>query len=140
VKFSLPFAWLRSKPNCAKQRRLISRRKKTAPRWLRTKALKASATEGSALLLSGVMGFERACFNYVYLIRSQKEPERIAVGITPNLAFGLAQHNAGAVPSTEGFRPWSVTVALAFRESAAAERFERYLHTSAGRRFARRHF
>jgi predicted GIY-YIG superfamily endonuclease len=79
-------------------------------------------------------------FNYVYILQAKSEPLRLNLGITPNLAHGLAQHNAGEIPATAQYRPWVIKLALAFRDSACAERFERYLKTSSGREFAKRHF
>jgi len=79
-------------------------------------------------------------FNYVYILQAENEPQRLSVGITPNLAFGLAQHNAGKIRATARYRPWIVKLALAFRDCARAEKFEQYLKTSSGRAFAQRHF
>ena len=79
-------------------------------------------------------------FNYVYILQAEREPQRLSIGVTANLAFGVAQHNAGAVLATARHRPWNLRLALAFRDCARAEKFEQYLKTSSGRAFAQRHF
>lgn len=79
-------------------------------------------------------------FHYVYLLQSQSDPSRYYTGLTTNLEERLAKHNRGEVPSTAGHRPWSVDVAIAFREREKAAAFERYLKSHSGRAFAKRHF
>jgi predicted GIY-YIG superfamily endonuclease len=78
-------------------------------------------------------------FSYVYILQSELQPDRHYTGCTENLRARLKTHNSGHVPHTAKFRPWSVQTALAFRDAARARAFERYLKSSSGRAFARKH-
>ena len=77
---------------------------------------------------------------FVYILRSVTSPERRYIGLTANIAFRLAAHNAGVIPSTARWKPWIVDVAIEFRTEAVAVRFEKYLKSGSGHSFAYRHF
>lgn len=79
-------------------------------------------------------------FTYVYRIRSQSNPGQVYTGITANLESRIKKHNAGSVPHTSKYKPWSLETAHAFVSKDKATAFERYLKTGSGREFARRHF
>jgi predicted GIY-YIG superfamily endonuclease len=76
----------------------------------------------------------------VYVLRSDRDPNRHYVGATGDMVERLNQHNAGFNVHTTRHRPWHVIVALEFRTQAAALGFERYLKTGSGRSFVKRHF
>lgn len=78
--------------------------------------------------------------HYVYLLKSQRSPERHYVGFTANLKARLASHNAGQNRSTAPNRPWSLAAYLAFPHEPKALAFEQYLKSGSGRTFAKRHF
>jgi putative endonuclease len=78
--------------------------------------------------------------NFVYILRSLAVRERRYVGLTGDVQRRLEAHNRGLTPSTARYRPWALTVALEFTDEGRAARFERYLKSSSGRAFARRHF
>lgn len=78
-------------------------------------------------------------FKYVYILQSEPQPNRHYTGCTENLKACLRIHNSGHVPHTAKFRPWRLQTALAFRDPTRARAFERYLKTSSGRAFARKH-
>ena len=46
-----------------------------------------------------------ARFHYVYILRSESEPERHYTGITGNLRSRLQAHNAGLCEHTAKYRP-----------------------------------
>ena len=75
---------------------------------------------------------------YVYILRSELDPERHYVGQTGDLKVRLARHNKGEVNHTAKFRPWRIETYLAFRDEARAIAFERYLKSGSGRAFARK--
>ena len=75
---------------------------------------------------------------YVYIIQSLKQPERFYSGYTTDLADRLAHHNAGAVPSTKRYEPWSYKTYIAFTDEQQARAFERYLKTQSGRAFSKK--
>jgi len=79
-------------------------------------------------------------FVYVYQLRSESNPDRHYTGKTPDLKTRLDRHNHGHVPHTRKFRPWRIEVAVAFHDKAKALAFERYLKSSSGRAFSKRHF
>jgi putative endonuclease len=76
--------------------------------------------------------------NYVYILRSQDDPERHYVGVTSDLRERLKRHNAGDVPHTSKYAPWSVKTYLAFSDEKQAYAFERYLKSASGRAFAKK--
>lgn len=77
---------------------------------------------------------------FVYILRSDVDPDRHYTGITSDVQGRLYWHNNGPNGVTVHHRPWSLVVSLAFADARAAGRFERYLKTGSGRAFAKRHF
>jgi predicted GIY-YIG superfamily endonuclease len=77
---------------------------------------------------------------FVYILRSDADPDRHYVGITKDIEERLRWHNRGPSGVTVHNRPWSLVVSLEFADSKLAGRFERYLKTGSGRAFAKRHF
>jgi predicted GIY-YIG superfamily endonuclease len=77
---------------------------------------------------------------FVYILRSDVDPDRHYVGITSDVEERLHWHNTGPSGVTLHNRPWSLVVALGFADARVAGRFERYLKTGSGRAFAKRHF
>ena len=67
-----------------------------------------------------------------------KDLERYYVGITADLRSRLSKHNAGEVPHTSKYVPWSVKTYVAFSDEKRAFEFERYLKSASGRAFARK--
>ena len=43
---------------------------------------------------------------FVYVIRTVRHPPRYYIGLTGDVAAGLADHNAGHSPHTAKGRPW----------------------------------
>jgi putative endonuclease len=77
---------------------------------------------------------------FVYILKSETDPDEYYVGMTAAPDVRLRDHNAGMSAHTARFRPWRILVCIEFDEEAPARRFERYLKTGSGREFARRHF
>ena len=77
---------------------------------------------------------------FVYILRSDTDPDRHYVGLTSDVERRLEWHNAGPSGVTVHHRPWSLVVSLKFTDAATAAHFERYLKTGSGRAFAKRHF
>ena len=78
--------------------------------------------------------------HYVYLLQSQSHPDQSYVGLTSDLKVRLARHNAGRVPHTSKFTPWTLRTYVAFSTREQATQFEQYLKSGSGRAFANRHF
>ena len=77
---------------------------------------------------------------FVYILRSESNPDRHYVGRTADVGNRLAWHNDEPSGYTRNHRPWSVIVSLEFPDESHAARFERYLKSGSGRAFAKRHF
>jgi predicted GIY-YIG superfamily endonuclease len=77
-------------------------------------------------------------FYYVYILASEKDPNRFYVGLTENFMERLLEHNSGKSIHTKAFRPWRIKTCIAFTNRQSATQFERYLKTSSGRSFAKK--
>lgn len=77
---------------------------------------------------------------YVYILRSEPEPDQVYAGRTTDLRVRFADHNAGRSPHTSKFRPWRLVCYHAFADEERAVAFEAYLKTGSGRAFRKRHF
>jgi len=77
-------------------------------------------------------------FFYVYILQSQRDPERFYTGFTEELQSRLKAHNSGSVPHTAKFRPWRIKTMVAFTVRERAVEFEHYLKSPSGRAFAKK--
>jgi predicted GIY-YIG superfamily endonuclease len=77
---------------------------------------------------------------HVYILQSVANPERFYVGLSATPDARIATHNEGGVFHTSKWRPWRVTVSIAFASRQRAVEFERYLKSGSGRAFIKRHF
>lgn len=77
---------------------------------------------------------------YVYILQSLSEPNCVYAGYTANLEQRLETHNSGGSVHTAKYRPWKLIVHLEFKSESCAREFEKYLKTSSGRAFIRKHF
>ena len=77
---------------------------------------------------------------FVYILRSEFDPDRHYVGCTSNVTNRLEWHNFGPDGQTRKNRPWRPVVVVEFANEYTALKFERYLKSGSGRAFARRHF
>ena len=114
----------RKKRSVARQRRKNSRQLPPARRQARCKWCPAMAEAK----------------RYVYVLRSEKSPERHYVGLSSDVGARLALHNEGRSKYTATNRPWMLRAAIEFRNPASAAAFERFLKSGSGRAFAKRHF
>jgi predicted GIY-YIG superfamily endonuclease len=76
---------------------------------------------------------------FVYILRSDVDPNRHYVGTTSDVDNRLEWHNHGPCGHTVEHRPWSLVVVVEFPTEQGALRFERYLKSGSGRAFAKRH-
>lgn len=77
---------------------------------------------------------------YVYVLQSEKSPDRHYIGLSADVGARLASHNRSESTHTAGNRPWILLAAIEFRNPNSAAAFERYLKSGSGRAFAKRHF
>jgi putative endonuclease len=75
---------------------------------------------------------------YVYLIESVSAHGERYLGMTTDRKERLQEHNAGKSSHTSKFKPWKLTVYVAFTDRAKAEAFECYLKSGSGHAFARK--
>lgn len=78
--------------------------------------------------------------HYVYNLQSEKLPHHYYIGLTTDLKRRMREHNSGLSIHTNKFKPWRLTMYIAFLDKRKAERFEVYLKSSSGRAFLNRHF
>ena len=72
---------------------------------------------------------------YVYILQSI-DGEHFYTGSTDDLRARLKKHNAGEVPYTRKFKPWTLKTYLGFSDPMRAVAFEKYLKSPSGRAFA----
>ncbi len=77
---------------------------------------------------------------YVYLIRSEANPEQRYVGYTTDLKSRIATHNAGGSIHTAKYIPWKLVSYHAFADKRKAQEFEYYLKSGSGIAFAKKRF
>ncbi|WP_113154558.1 GIY-YIG nuclease family protein [Nitratireductor sp. OM-1] len=82
--------------------------------------------------------------HYVYILQSLTYPDKHYVGCTNDVDERLRRHNAGRSESqsrhSSMFGPWKLVIQIGFEDKVKAFAFERYLKSSSGRAFAKRHF
>lgn len=76
-------------------------------------------------------------FFSVYVLQSRKYNE-IYIGCTKDLKKRLVQHNEGLNESTKRYVPWEIIYYESCRDTLDAQRREKYLKTSQGRRLLKR--
>ena len=74
----------------------------------------------------------------VYILESQSFPDHFYTGFTQDLRKRLEYHNAGTVPTTNPYVPWTIKTYVSFSDEQSARDFERYLKTHSGRAFAKK--
>jgi putative endonuclease len=76
---------------------------------------------------------------FVYVLRSELDPNRYYTGLTSDISARIEAHNAGRCSHTASGRPWRVDVVVEFSNEQRAVKFERYLKSGSGNAFAKRH-
>ncbi|WP_373059179.1 GIY-YIG nuclease family protein [Zunongwangia sp. H14] len=76
---------------------------------------------------------------FVYAIRSQLK-DWIYVGMTNNVQRRIAQHNAGQNKSTKAYKPFQFLFSENFPTRPEARKREKYLKSTAGKRWIRNNF
>jgi len=77
---------------------------------------------------------------YVYILQSINFPDKHYVGITEDLKHRLKEHNSANHKYSQRFEPWTIKNYFAFKDTEKAYLFEKYLKTSSGRSFCKKHF
>lgn len=76
--------------------------------------------------------------HYVYLLQSERFPDRRYIGVTADLKQRIPEHNAGKSSHTSKYIPWKLVMYVAFSDKQKAETFERYLKSGSGHAFAKK--
>lgn len=76
---------------------------------------------------------------FVYILRSESNPERYYTGLTSELTARLHAHNDGRCRHTASGRPWRLDVTVSFNDEKRAINFEKYLKSGSGVAFSKRH-
>lgn len=77
---------------------------------------------------------------YVYIIKSIRFPNKKYIGFTTDLKKRIFYHNNSLSEHTSNFKPWKLDVCFIFKDKSIAMNFEKYLKSSSGRAFAKKHF
>ncbi len=75
---------------------------------------------------------------YVYILQSKKDGSRY-VGVTGDLKKKFQEHNSGKARYSNTKRPYVLQWYFAFNEKQKAYEFERYLKSSSGHAFTKKH-
>lgn len=75
---------------------------------------------------------------YVYILESKKDSSRY-IGVTSDLRERLRDHNSGETKSNRSKIPYKIIWYCAFTDRTTAYAFERYLKSSSGHAFTRKH-
>jgi len=75
---------------------------------------------------------------YIYMLRSESNPEKTYIGFTKDLKTRLSAHNLGQSPYTSKFNPWNLITYIAFNNRQKALDFEKYLKSHSGKAFAKK--
>ena len=77
---------------------------------------------------------------YVYILKSINFEGAYYVGVTSDLKKRIKEHNSKNSKYTDKFQPWKLKCYFAFDNETKANTFEKYLKTSSGRAFCKKHF
>ena len=83
--------------------------------------------------------FEFMPFTYVYILQSEVNPERFYTGLTKDLRERMKRHNAGGIPRTSKWRPWTLKTYIVMSDRQRAAELEKYLKSHSGRTFVKKH-
>ncbi|MCR4284213.1 MAG: GIY-YIG nuclease family protein [Parcubacteria group bacterium] len=75
---------------------------------------------------------------YVYILQSEKDASRY-IGVTEDLKRRLGEHNNGSARYSSTKRPYKIVWYSAFTEKVRAYEFEKYLKSSSGYAFTKKH-
>jgi len=88
--------------------------------------------------MPGSENSRKQAFFYVYILESLSHPDELYIGFTKDLKRRLQEHNQKTTFSTKRYAPWKLIYYEACCDILDAERREKYLKTSQGRRLSKR--
>ena len=75
---------------------------------------------------------------YVYILKSEKDGSRY-IGVTEDLKRRLTEHNSGNALYSSAKKPFKIIWDCAFTTKTRADEFEKYLKSSSGYAFTKKH-
>jgi putative endonuclease len=78
-------------------------------------------------------------FFYIYVLQNEIDPKRFYAGLTDDLPHRLQNHNAARVLHSAKWKPWRLKSYIAIFDRVRAAKLERYLQSSSGREFLKKH-
>jgi predicted GIY-YIG superfamily endonuclease len=105
-----------------------------------TKVRPRTPAKAQGVLIALRPGVSPDIKRFVYVLHSLANPDRQFVESAANVPMRIAAHNAGHSPLTATHRPWKLVAVVQFGNEATAQRFEKFLKSSAGRAFSKHHF
>lgn len=75
----------------------------------------------------------------VYILRSNKYPERLYIGSTTDIKRRLKEHNDGESLYSKRYGPWELETYIVFKNKTRAEEFEKYSKSGSGFAFLKKH-
>ncbi len=77
---------------------------------------------------------------YAYILKSIKQPGAIYIGYTHDLKLRIKQHNnTDNKGYSAKYKPWIIETYFAFSLEIEASKFEKYLKSSSGKSFMKKH-
>jgi predicted GIY-YIG superfamily endonuclease len=76
----------------------------------------------------------------VYILKSQKYPTRIYIGLSQDPIERLKAHNRGTCDYSKKYGPWELHTYTVFSDKKKAEEFEKYLKSGSGFAFLKKRF
>jgi len=86
----------------------------------------------------GLQATKTNFMHYVYILQSQKDGSRY-IGVTADLKKRFQEHNSGKAKYSNTKRPYQIVWYCAFLEKQKAHEFEKYLKSSSGYAFTKKH-
>ena len=76
--------------------------------------------------------------HYVYILSSDKDPNRIYIGLTTDVERRVSEHNRAQSGYSKQYAPWNLESYITFKDKPLAEKFEVYLKSGSGFAFLKK--
>ena len=75
---------------------------------------------------------------HVYILLSDKDPNKIYIGLTTDVERRVSEHNRAQSGYSKQYAPWNLESTIAFKDKLLAEKFETYLKSGSGFAFMKK--
>ncbi len=76
--------------------------------------------------------------NFVYILRSKKEPQRLYIGLTTDINERFKEHNSGSSRYSKVYAPWELESYIYIKDKEGARNLESYLKSGSGFAFLKK--